>query len=360
MTTLKELAALAGVHPSTVSRVVNGDPLQRVSAETRARIQALLDETNYQPDIVARSLRLKQTHMIAMVIPDVTNPLFAGIFLGVEDVAVAAGYTVILANTDGSRGRELHHLQQLEARKADGLILASASLRDPSVQWLRERRICHVLANRFSDEDDPFVGVDDAAGASMATHHLIELGHRRIAHLSGPRNVSTSVLRREGFRSALKDAGLRCPSELVVHAGFLEDTGRKAMERLLSLPEPPTAIFAVNDMTAIGAYGAVLERGLRIPEDVAIVGFNDVPLASRLDPGLSTVRVPVREIGSVAGRALLNQLGDDNYRPCRLILKPELIVRASTDPASVSQPAQARLATESVAHLNHSPFRLSG
>ncbi len=346
MTTLKELAARAGVHPSTISRVVNGDPLQRVSAETRARIEALLAETDYQPDIVARSLRLKQTFVLAMLVPDVTNPLFAGIFLGVEDVAVTAGYTVILANTDGSRARERHHLQQLEARKADGIILASASLSDPSVHWLRERSICHVLAYRFSDNDDPFVGVDDAAGAATATRHLIELGHRRIAHLAGPRNVSTAVSRKQGFRAALKAADLRCPAELVVEAGFAEESGWKAMESLLGLPAPPTAVFAVDDMTAIGAYQAVLDRGLRIPEDVAIIGFNDVPLASRLEPGLSTMRVPVREIGSVAAQALLNQLGDDDYRPCRLILQPELVVRASTDPKAPGRGAKTRLRTD--------------
>lgn len=256
----------------------------RVSPETRARIQALLDETNYQPDIVARSLRLKQTFLLAMLIPDVTNPLFAGIFLGVEDVAVAAGYTVILANTDGSRARERHHLQQLELRKADGMILASASLRDPAVHWLRERGICHVLASRFSEEDDPFVGVDDAAGAALATRHLIELGHRRIAHLAGPRNVSTAVLRKQGFRQAMAEAGLKPRSDQIVDAGFLENTGRAAMDRLLSLSQPPTAVFAVNDMAAVGACGAITDRGLRIPDDIAIIGFNDVPLASRLDP----------------------------------------------------------------------------
>ncbi len=328
--TLKELAARAGVHPSTVSRVVNNDPVLRVSAETRARIEALLEETDYRPDVVARSLRLRHTFVLAMIIPDITNPLFANIFMGIEEVAGERGYGVILANTGGSAERERAHLKSLQARRVDGLILASVSLRDPSVRWLRERGIKHVLVNRYSSEQDPFVGADDFAGGTMATRHLIALGHRRIAHLAGSPGVSTAVERRRGYLQALEDAGIRPDRSLVIDSGYLEATGRQAMDRLLQLPEPPTAVFAVNDMAAMGAHAAILDRGLRIPEDVAIVGYNDVPLAARLAPPLTTLRVPVRDFGRISAEMLLEQIQSGRSVGRRVVLQPELVVRGST------------------------------
>jgi LacI family transcriptional regulator len=328
--TLKELAARAGVHPSTVSRVINNDPVLRVSPETRARIEALLEETDYRPDVVARSLRLRQTFFLAMIIPDITNPLFANIFMGVEAVAGERGYGVILANTGGSAERERAHLRSLQARRVDGLILASVSLRDPSVRWLREQAIKHVLVNRYSGPHDPFVGADDYAGGMMATRHLVSLGHRRVAHLAGSRGVSTAVQRRRGYLAALLEAEIAPDPSLVAESGYLEDTGRAAMERLLGLPDPPTAVFAVNDMAAMGAHGAILDRGLRIPDDVAVVGYNDIPLARRLAPPLTTLRVPVREFGRLSADMLIEQIVSGRSLQRRVVLQPELVVRGST------------------------------
>src|SRR5205807_1325078 len=216
--TLKELAARASVHPSTVSRVANRDPKLRIAAGTRDRIEALLKETEYRPNGVARGLKLRQTF---------------------------------------------------------------------------------VLADRFSDEgNDPFVGSDDVAGAYLATRHLIELGHNRIGHLAGQATVSTGMLRRRGYRAALAAAGLAADPELEAEAGYAEDGGALATQRLLSLDNPPTAIFAVTDMTAIGTYAVARRMNLRIPQDLAIVGYNDIPLASRLIPGLTTVHVPIHEFGT--------------------------------------------------------------
>ncbi|HXM58783.1 MAG TPA: LacI family DNA-binding transcriptional regulator [Candidatus Dormibacteraeota bacterium] len=328
--TLKELAARAGVHPSTVSRVVNNDPVLRVSAETRARIEALLEETDYRPDGIARSLRLRQSFVLAMLIPDITNPLFANIFLGIEEVAGERGYGVILANTGGTVERERAHLRSLQARRVDGVILASVSLRDPSVRWLREQGIKHVLVNRYSGERDPFVGADDRLGGTLATRHLVALGHRRIAHLAGSRGVSTAVQRRRGYLAALEEAGIAADPALIVEAGYLEEAGRRAMAQLLAQPLPPTAVFAVNDMAAMGAHAAVLDRGLRIPQDVAIVGYNDVPLAARLAPALTTLRVPVRDFGRQSAEMLIEQIQTGRIQRRRVVLQPELIVRGST------------------------------
>jgi len=328
--TLKDLALRAGVHPSTISRLANGDPRARVSPETRARVLTLLKETGYRPDYAGRSLRLKQSLVLAVIIPDITNPLFAEIFVGVEEVATEAGYSVILANTGGSREREQTHLRQLQARRADGMILASVILRDPSVRWLRTHGIKHVVVDRFSGKADPFVGGDDLAGAFMATNHLIELGHRRIAHLAGPQNVSTAVLRKRGYLAALKGADIEPDPALIVEAGFLEEAGGRAMEQLLTLAPPPTAVFAGNDMSAIGAHGVAREHGLDIPSDVAIVGYDDVPLASRLEPPLTTIRVPVCEFGRISARMLHEQIKEVKADPRQIVLPTELMVRGST------------------------------
>jgi LacI family transcriptional regulator len=329
--TLKELAARAQVHPSTISRVANHDPGLRIAPATRARIEALLRETEYRPNGVARGLKLRQTLVLAVVIPDITNPFFGALFRGIEDAAAPRGYQVLLCNTDGSPDRQRAHLNTLAARRVDGVILASSFLKDPAVRWLRHQRIPYALVNRFSDEgQDPFVGSDDLMGARLATRHLIELGHTRIGHLAGQSTVSTGVLRRRGFAAALAEAGLPAPSELQVESGFVEEGGMRAMERLLALKEPPTAVFAVTDMVAVGAYSLATSRGLRIPEDFAVVGYNDIPLAGRLRPGLSTIHVPIHEFGSAAARLLLEQIETGRHDARRVIYSPQLVVRGST------------------------------
>ena len=342
--TLKELAARAQVHPSTVSRVANNDPSLRIAPATRSRIEALLRETEYRPNGVARGLKLRQTLVLAVVIPDITNPFFAGLFRGIEDGATPHGYQVLLCNTDGSPERQRSHLQSLAARRVDGVILASTFLMDPAVRWLRHQKTPYVLVNRYSDEGiDPFVGSDDVTGATLATQHLIGLGHTRIGHLAGQPTISTGVLRLRGYQEALSAAGLPADLDLVVESGFVEEGGVQGMNRLLSLKNPPTAIFAVTDMTAVGAYGAARRAGLRIPEDIAVVGYNDIPLAGRLIPGLTTVHVPLHEFGRVAAAILLEQIETGEVKPKRVVFAPQLVVRGSTSPgadeATVGRPA---------------------
>jgi LacI family transcriptional regulator len=338
--TLKELAVRARVHPSTISRVANQDPNLRIASATRTRIEALLRETEYRPNGVARGLKLRQTLVIAVVIPDITNPFFGALFRGIEDGAGPRGYQVLLCNTDGSPDRQRAHLHSLTARRVDGVILASTYLKDPAVRWLRHQRTPYVLVNRFSDEGlDPFVGSDDVVGAALATRHLIDLGHTRIGHLAGQATVSTGVLRRKGFQAALADAGLKVDPELQVESGFVEDGGARAMERLLAIKSAPTAVFAVTDMVAVGAYGLARRLGLRLPEDLAIVGYNDIPLAGRLVPGLSTVHVPIHEFGSAAARLLLEQIHGGQVSPRRVLYAPQLVVRGSTV-AGADQPGR--------------------
>src|SRR6202521_3611881 len=337
-TTLKELAARANVHPSTISRVVNQDPSLRIGQATRTRIEALLRETEYRPNGVARGLKLRQTLVLAVVIPDITNPFFGGLFRGIEDGAAPRGYQVLLCNTDGSPDRQRAHLHSLIARRVDGVILASSFLKDPAVQWLRHQRIPYVLVNRFSDEGlDPFVGSDDVTGSRLATQHLISLGHVRIGHLAGQPTVSTGVLRRRGFQAAMAEAGLPARPELQIESGFVEEGGIRGTERLMAMSEPPTAVFAVTDMVAVGVYTAARLMGLRVPEDIAVIGYNDIPLAGRLIPGLTTVHVPIHEFGTVAARMLLEQIEAGELTPRRVVFTPQLVVRGSTSAGADDQ-----------------------
>jgi LacI family transcriptional regulator len=348
--TLKELAARALVHPSTISRVANNDPSLRIAPATRSRIEALLRETEYRPNGVARGLKLRQTLVWAVVIPDITNPFFGALFRGIEDGASPRGYNVLLCNTDGSPERQRSHLQSLTARRVDGVILASTFLKDPAVRWLRHQRTPYVLVNRYSDEAlDPFVGSDDVTGARLATQHLLSLGHVRVAHLAGQTTISTGVQRRRGYQAALAEAGVPFDPELLVDAGFTEEGGDRATEGLLALKNPPTAVFAVTDMTAVGAYAAARRLGLRVPEDLAIAGYNDIPLAARLIPGLTTVHVPIHELGTVAARMLLEQIETGVPAPKRVVFAPQLVVRGSTGGVAEEAPGSdygPRSATE--------------
>jgi LacI family transcriptional regulator len=329
--TLKELAARAGVHPATISRVANNDPHLRIGAATRQRIEALLKETGYQPDPLARGLKTRQSFVLAMVIPDITNSLFAGIFKGLEEAAGERGFSVLLCNTDGDPKRERAHLETLRARRVAGVVLASSFLHDPSVRWLKARAVPHVLVNRYSDTSHAFVGSDDVAGGRLATGHLVELGHRRIAHLAGGSNTSTGRLRVRGYRGALAEAGVAHDPALETVTGFLEDPADQAMDRLLALDDPPSAVFAGNDLSAAGALTAAQRRGLRVPEELAVVGYNDIPLAGRLR--LTTIRVPMHEFGRQSARILLEQVASASPSGERVIFDPELIVRRTTVPS---------------------------
>lgn len=341
-TTLKELAARAGVHASTISRVANGDPRLRIAPETRDRIEALLRETQYRPNGIARSLKLRQTFVLGVVVPDVTNPFFASMYRGIEDAALPRGYSVVLCNTDGSPDRERSQLQMLLERRVDGFVLASAYLNDANVRRLRADHVPHVLANRYSDEHlDAFVGSDDQAGARLVTRHLLDLGHTRVGHLSGPRGVSTSIQRLRGYQAALAEAGLPFETDLMAESGYMEEGGLRAAERLLALPPDrrPTAVFAVNDLAALGLYSAARRIGLRIPHDVAVAGYNDITDAGRLDPALTTIQVPVHEMGVVAAGMLIDQVESGQLTSRRVVFAPQLVVRGSTVVDTAAAPA---------------------
>jgi LacI family transcriptional regulator len=329
--TLKGLARLAGVHPSTVARVLNGDPQQRVSEELRERIVALAGELGYQPNHLARALRLKRSHVIGTIIPDIANPFFAALFRGIEDALAQQDFSVILANTDDQPAREQRRLDMLRGRQVDGLILATARRHDPAIAALAASGFPFVMVNRHTDVLHAGAVVpDDYNGAIDAVEHLIAFGHRRIAHIAGSDGISTGHKRRLGYAEALRRHGLHLDPSLVVTGSYREAGGYEAMRTLLALPQPPTAVFAVNDLAAAGALRAMQEAGLEAPRDISIVGFNDLPMVAQTTPRLTTLHVPRHGMGVAAAERLLDALGGKAAEPELTAMPVELICREST------------------------------
>lgn len=341
--TLKQLSLLAGAHPSTVARVLHADPRQRVSAELRERILALAREHDYRPNSVARSLRTKRTSVFGALIPDIANPFFASVLRGMEDAVAERDYSIIMANTDDLPAREAHGLALLRDRQVDGLLLATARLHDPAITQLLTESIPFVLVNRHTDPITPnSVVPDDYAGSVAAVEHLLKLGHRRIAHICGSDDASTGYLRAKAYRDTLRRHEVDSFADqdaLLVRGSFRENGGYSAMQKLLELTEPPTAVFAVNDLAALGAIHAITEAGLRVPQDISVIGFNDLFHASHMTPSLTTMQVPHRAMGVRAAERLLDMVVDGLMPERPLLLPVNLIVRQSTGPAPQRQHA---------------------
>jgi LacI family transcriptional regulator len=268
-----------------------------------------------------------------MLVPDLTNPAFAAIAQGVEEGGASQGFSLILTNTGQSKERELAQLKILSGGRADGVIMAGSVFGDANVEWVRQQAIPYVLVNRYSSDRDVFVGVDDVAGSGLATQHLLSLGHTRIAHLSGTLNASSAIDRRQGYRIELERAGIQASPALEIETDWLESGGKRAMSMLLELRDPPTGVVCVSDRVAVGALEAIADRGLRVPEDVSVVGFNDIPAASYVHPKLTTIRVPFPQIGKIAAELLIRQIeGRAQATAEHILLAPELVVRASSGP----------------------------
>jgi LacI family transcriptional regulator len=330
--TIRDVARVAKVHPGTVSRALNTDTRALVNPETAERVIRAAEELGYRPNRIARGLKTSRSHTIGVLIPDITNPLFPPILRGIEDRLEEAGYTSLIVNTDNDPERERMHLDAMHARQVDGFISATARLDHELLADLAARGIPLVLVNRsLEDGRVAAVAVDDRQGIELAVEHVIELGHTGIGHVAGPQNLSTGHRRHVGFLQAMRAGGLTVlDGHVRLGAMFTEDEGARACTELLDAAPELTAIVAANDLLAIGCYDALEARGLRCPDDVSIVGFNDMPFIGHLRPPLTSVRVPQREIGKVAADLLLEQLDGGSQTVREILLEPTLVVRGST------------------------------
>ncbi|MBT6286497.1 MAG: LacI family DNA-binding transcriptional regulator [Rhodospirillaceae bacterium] len=330
--TIRDVAELVGVHPSTVSRVLNPATRGRITSEIVAKVNEAAAELGYRPNQTARGLRTNRTQTIGVLIPDITNPLFPPIIRGIEDGLGANGYTAILGNTDNIATRETEAVATMRARQVDGLILATARRDDPIIAECIAEGLPLVLVNRSADTDGVSSIVnDDALGIALAVRHLKSLGHTHIAHIAGPRSLSTGEARRRSFLEAMKSEGLDADEALIAETtAFSEDEGLRACAELISKNLKFTAIVAANDLIALGAYEAIADAGLTCPDDISVTGFNDMPFVDRLTPPLTTVRIPHYELGREAGRRLVELIETPDSPARATMLRPELIVRGST------------------------------
>jgi LacI family transcriptional regulator len=331
--TLEEIGRLAGVSRSTVSRVINDHP--SVRDQVRERVWHVIQETGYQPHAAARSLVTRRTRIIGIIIPAAvttlfTDPFFAHLLCGITRTCNTERYHLMLSLFNDPAGPEAMYRRVVRSGHLDGVIIASTYMDDPLFARLLEDGVPFVLAGRHSDEHVNYVDVDNVGGTRMAVEHLIRLGHKRIATITGPLNMISGRDRLAGYRQALEAHQLPMDQDLIVEGDYTEASGSVGAQRLLSAS--PTAIFVASDIMAIGTLKALREAGLRVPQDVALVGFDDVPIAAAVEPALTTVHQPIERLGSMAVDLLLKLLEHppDAQAPAnRIVLPTKLVVRDS-------------------------------
>lgn len=326
--TIRDVAKAAELSVTSISRYLNGDiVLPRTSA---SRIDRAVRELNYQPNRLARNLSLGQSKMVGLIIPDISNPFFATLACAVEAVAFEAGYGVLLCNTQNDRSRELSYLQLLSGRQLDGIVFLTSHAEDPELAEILQGNRNVVLI----DEDVPGVCAprifsENRTGGYLATRHLLDYGHTQIAFIGGPKNLLSTRERFTGFRNALEERRLKPVPKLIRFGPYTSDFGRQAALAFLDSSKRPTAIFASSDYVALGVLNAAHESGLKIPDALSLIGFDDMPLAELLQPPLTTIRQSARELGAQGTKVLLKVMGGENIEAMETRLPVKLIRRGS-------------------------------
>lgn len=328
MPTIYDVARHAGVSPATVSRVLNGR--STVDAGLRDRVNAAAAQLGYRPNSLARNLRRSTTNLWAVVISDINNPFFTALVRGVEDVGQGLGYSVVLCNSDENPDKEADYLRALLADQISGFIVSPTSRTENLAALHEAGRAVVAIDRRPRNLAVDTVLVDNEHGAREATTHLIEQGFRRIACITGPARLSTASRRLRGYRSALRAAGIEPDPELERHADFRQRGGYTAMANLLAARPAPDAVFVTNNLMTVGALECLARKGLRAPDDIAIVGFDDIPWADLVIPSLTTVAQPTYELGRTAGMLLKDRTTAPGRPPSTVTLRTELHIRSTS------------------------------
>jgi len=328
MTTIYDVARQAQVSPATVSRVLNGRTT--VDPSMAARVQQAMRDLDYRPNAVARNLRLSQTSLWAVIISDIENPFFTSMVRGVEDVAQGAGFSVVLCNSDEDPEKESRYVAAALAEQMAGVII-STSGRPTVINRLVEARMPVVAIDRqLRGVNVDTVLVDNVHGAELATAHLLDGGYRRVACVTGPRRISTAAQRLRGYQRALKSRGGPASDNLIRFADFREEGGYRAMASLLDGSEPPDAVFATNNLMTVGAVECLIDRGVKVPAEFGVVGFDDIPWAHLVRPSLSTVSQPTYDLGRSAAVLLAERIANPARTPSTITLRTGLQIRESS------------------------------
>jgi DNA-binding LacI/PurR family transcriptional regulator len=328
--TMRDVARMAGISKATVSRTIHAPHLVR--PETRERVMKIIEKNGYVYDAVAGDLSRKQTSVLGLVIPTIRSSIFAMSTIGIQEAAQAEGFAVLIANSGYDPAAEAEMIRLLQQRRVAGVILTGLEpALKPVLQEVTDRGVpCVVTWQSAAEENVSSVGFDNFKAAYQATDYLLSLKHRRVGLICGPKKQVVRVQQRhDGYREALEGRGLPYDPILVVEREYSLIEGKETMRRLLTLPEPPTAVFAASDVLAMGALAGAREQGVRVPEDVSVVGFDDIDFAAYCNPPLTTVRVPAYEMGQMAVRVLVNLIQGRETSPQRYLLDTDLIVRGS-------------------------------
>jgi LacI family transcriptional regulator len=330
--TMKDVAERARVSTSTVSHVLNGT--RKVSRGTRESVLAAIDELGYQPNLLAKSLKMRRTFTIGLLISDIQNTFFTSVVRGIEDVALSRGYHLFLCNTDEDAAREDEYLEELIKKQVDGLIVASSAPRHNHARRLRAENLPFVFMDReIEGVNADALRVDNWLGMRLIAEHLTNLGHERIGMISGPLDKASGYERYRGLQTALANLGRRLEDSLVRFGDFRTASGREGASELLRLSPPPTALVIANNQMTLGALLAIQQMGIRIPNDLSVVGFDDPEWAPLTNPPLTTLAQPTYEMGGKAMRMLLDRIeGNSDENATKVLLEPWLVVRGSTAP----------------------------
>lgn len=329
--TIKDIARMANVSHTTVSRALNNK--SRIKNETKEKILSIAEKLNYRPDFIARSLVMRRTKTLGLVITTIANPFYTELAQGIETTAIILGYNIILCSTNYDLSSEKKFIDMLRSKGVDGIIFTSAHMGDPNILELVEEGFPIILVNRRTyhpmvREKVDYVGVDNNLGGFLAIEHLIKLGHKRIGVIGGSSESSVGFERLEGGKKALATYGLNVIGDYFLEGDFLKGSGYHGGKKFLKMSEPPTGVFATNDYMALGTYQAIVEEGIKVPEEIALIGFNDIEFTSMKGIELTTIGQKKYEMGALAVKTLVERVeGGKTGPPKEIILEPELIIR---------------------------------
>ncbi len=327
MITIKDIAERAGVSYATVSRALNSRA--DVSPETRSRILELAKELGYQPNAIARSLVKRKSEMVALIVPDVSNPFFSDITMSVNEAAEEAGYTVVVCNTGWDEKKEADKLRIMQEQRVDGIICKPVN--ELSEERLKEINVPIVLFWHAQPDDISYIEVDHEAGGKLAVRHLIERGYKKIAYLGGKLTSQSNQIRMDAYKRSLIEGGLEVREEWINNGGFSMESGYQRIGSMFRLSNPPDAVFCGNDIIALGVLQYARDHGLNVPRDFGIIGFDDISYASLPQVRLSTISQPRDKLGRQAFEALLTEMDVyPNHAAQKILVEPELVVRGTT------------------------------